>query len=222
MDWSVVIDRIPQLSSGLFQTLWLCALSAVAAIAIGVGMAAANMRGSHLLRQAVTLYTAICLGLPLLILIYILFYALPLYGVTLAPKVVGVSALAIYYGPYFSGIMRSAMDAIPSGQSEAAKAIGLSGARTLWRVQLPQALPLMLPSGVGLLIGMLKDSALLAVVSVPEFMFHAREAVSDTYASVEIYSTVALVYWCLSTLCVAAASRLERKLAAPAADLPRL
>lgn len=109
------------------------------------------------------------------------------------------------------------MEAIPIGQSEAAKAIGLSGWRTLQRVHLPQAIPLMLPSGVGLLIGMLKDSALLAVVSVPEFMFHAREAVSDTYASVEIYTTVAVVYWCLSSLCVALAARLERNFAVSAA-----
>lgn len=214
MDWSVVNDRIPQLASGLLQTIWLCGLSAAIAICIGAGVAAAHMHGPRILQVVVGIYTTICLGLPLLILIYILFYALPLYGLTLAPKVVGIAALAIYYGPYFSGIIRSAMDSIPVGQSEAAKAIGLSRFRTLWRVQLPQALPLMLPGGVGLLIGMLKDSALLAVVSVPEFMFYAREAVSDTYASVEIYSVVALVYWSLATVCVATATRIERKLSA--------
>lgn len=217
MDWSVVIDRLPQLASGLFQTLYLCALSATAAIAIGAGVVAVLLHGPRLLRPIVELYTAVCLGLPLLILIYFLFFVLPLYGIILAPKVVGVAALAIYYGPYFAGIMRAAMEAIPIGQSEAAKAIGLSGWRTLQRVHLPQAIPLMLPSGVGLLIGMLKDSALLAVVSVPEFMFHAREAVSDTYASVEIYTTVAVVYWCLSSLCVALAARLERNFAVSAA-----
>ncbi|APW39613.1 polar amino acid ABC transporter permease [Rhodoferax koreense] len=217
MDWSVVIERLPELASGLLQTLWLCAVSALIALAIGAGVAAVQLRGGPLLRWLAGAYTAACLGLPLLILIYILFYALPLYGVTLSPRVVGVSALSIYYGPYFAGVMRAGMQAIAPGQSEAASAIGLSRWRTLRRVLLPQALPLMLPPGAGLMIGLFKDSALLAVVSVPEFMFHARQAVSDTYASVEIYVAVALTYWALATVCATLAERLERRLTAHAA-----
>jgi polar amino acid transport system permease protein len=212
MDWSVVVERMPDLANGLMQTLWLCALSAVLALTIGAGVTIAQIRGNRLLRWLTEVYTAVCLGLPLLILIYILFYALPLYGVTLSPRVVGVAALSLYYGPYFASVMRAAMLALPPGQSEAASAVGLSRWRTLRRVLLPQALPLMLPPGAGLMIGLLKDSALLAVVSVPEFMFHARQAVSDTYASVEIYVTVALTYWVVASVCAGLATRLERRL----------
>lgn len=217
MDWSVVIERLPELSDGLLQTLWLSVLSGCIALLIGAAVATIQLKGPAPLRWLAGAYTAICLGLPLLILIYILFYALPLYGLTLSPYVVGVSALAIYYGPYFAGVMRAAMQAIAPGQVEAAHAIGLSRWRLLRRVLLPQALPLMLPPGAGLMIGLFKDSALLAVVSVPEFMFHARQAVSDTYASVEIYVAVALAYWALATVCAGLAARLERRLTAHAA-----
>jgi polar amino acid transport system permease protein len=110
--------------------------------------------------------------------------------------------------------MRAAVQAIPAGQSEAASAIGLSRWRTAWRIVLPQALPLMLPSLAGLTIGMVKDSALLAVVSVPEFMFFAKQAVADTYAPVEIYIAVALVYWVLNSACALAARHLEHRLTA--------
>lgn len=217
MEWSVVIERLPELTDGLLQTLWLCLLSGFIALVIGAGVATIQLRGPALLRSLAGAYTAVCLGLPLLILIYILFYALPLYGLTLSPYVVGVSALAIYYGPYFAAVMRAALLAITPGQIEAAHAIGLSRWRLLRRVLLPQALPLMLPSGAGLMIGLFKDSALLAVISVPEFMFHARQAVSDTYASVEIYVAVALAYWALATVCASLAERLERRLTAHAA-----
>lgn len=214
MDWTVAIDRLPELAAGLGETLWLCAVSAVLACVIGALLSLVQARGPKPLRALADLYSAVCLGLPLLIVIYLLFYVLPLYGITLEPVVVGVAALALYYGPYFAAVMRAAMRAIPAGQSEAAAAIGLSPWREFRRVLLPQALPLMLPSGTGLLIGLIKDSALLAIVSVPEFMFQARQAVSDTYAALEIYVTIALVYWLLSSLCAVLASRLEARLTA--------
>jgi polar amino acid transport system permease protein len=214
MDWSIVFDRLPALASGLLRTLMLFVISALAAVTLGGVLTLVHMRGKPLLRLLVQIYTALCLGLPLLIVIYILFYALPGYGVVLSSQVVGVLALAIYYGPYVAEVMRAAIQAIPTGQTEAASAIGLSRWRTARRILLPLALPLMLPSLAGLMIGMIKDSALLSVVSVPEFMFFAKEAVSETYAPIEIYVAVALTYWVLSASCAFAARWMERRLTA--------
>jgi polar amino acid transport system permease protein len=218
MDWSVVLDRVPELAGGLLRTLLLCALSAFASLVVGAAVTLAHLRGVALLRHLASVYTALCLGLPLLVLIYILFYALPEYGLTMSSEVVGVSALAIYYGPYVAEVMRGAILAIPAGQFEAANAIGLSRLRTAWRIMLPQALPMMLPSLAGLMIGLIKDSALLSVVSVPEFMFFAKAAVSETYAPIEIYVTVALTYWALNASCAAAAQWMERRLTAFTAE----
>jgi polar amino acid transport system permease protein len=214
MDWGVVMDRLPQLAGGLLQTLLLCAVSGAAALSIGAAITLMQLHGGPILRWGASAYTALCLGLPLLIVIYILFYALPEYGLILSPPLVGVLALAIYYGPYFAEVMRAAVQALASGQVEAARAIGLSPWRTSSKIVLPQTLPLMLPSLAGLMIGMVKDSALLAIVSVPEFMFFARQAVSETYAPIEIYVAVALTYWALSSACAFAARRIENRLTA--------
>lgn len=220
MDWSIPLERAPQLASGLAYTLLLCALSCAIATLIGAGIALVQLRAPRWLRWLAGAYTTLCLGLPLLIVIYLLFYVLPLYGLTLEPGVVGVAALSLYYGPYFAGVMQAAMRSLPAGQREAAAAMGLSQWRALRRVLLPQAFPRMLPPATGLLIGLIKDSALLAVVSVPEFMFHAREAVSETYAAVEIYASIALVYWLVSSLCAALAGRLEARFTAPQPPSP--
>lgn len=214
MEWSVVIERLPDLARGLVQTIWICALAVVCGLTIGAVVTWIQLRGPRLLKWVTEIYIGLCLGVPMLIMIYLLFYVLPMYGLTLSPSVVGVSALALYYGPYFAMVMRAAILAVPYGQFEAASAIGLSGIRTTTRILLPQAVPIMLPPVVGLLIGMLKDSALLAVVSVPEFMFQARQAVSETYAPLEIYLTVALTYWGMSAACSAMARRLEIRLQA--------
>jgi His/Glu/Gln/Arg/opine family amino acid ABC transporter permease subunit len=214
MEWSVVVERLPDLARGLVQTLWICAFAAVCGLTIGALVTWTQLRGPRVLKYIAEIYVALCLGIPMLIMIYALFFVLPMYGPTLSPSVVGVCALALYYGPYFAMVMRAAILAFPVGQFEAASAIGLSGIRTVTRILLPQALPIMLPPLAGLLIGMLKDSALLAVVSVPEFMFQARQAVSETYAPLEIYITVALTYWVMSAACSAMARRLEMRLQA--------
>jgi polar amino acid transport system permease protein len=110
--------------------------------------------------------------------------------------------------------MAGALRSIAPGHREAAAALGLPALRTLRRILLPQALPIMLPTMTGLLIGLFKDSALLAVVSVPEFMFAARQVIAETYAPLEVYATVALAYWLLSLVCAAVGSRLEQHLGA--------
>jgi polar amino acid transport system permease protein len=214
MDWSVVVDSAPELARGLVQSLWLCAVAAVLALVLGAGLTGVQMRSHGVVRRLAEAYTALCLGLPLLIVIYVLFYALPEYGVTLSPHTVGVAALALYYAPYFAQVMGAAVKSISPGQWDAATALGMPAWHCLRRIVLPQALPMALPPMTGLLIGLLKDSALLAVVSVPEFMFAARQAIADTYAPLEIYLAVALVYWVLSTACAAVADAIERRLTA--------
>ncbi len=214
MDWSVVVERWPELARGLGQTLLLCAIAAALALAVATLVTFVQLRGSRPWRAVADVYTAVCLGVPLLIIIYLLFYALPEFGVTLSPNTVGVLALALYYAPYFAQVMVAAIKSLPIVQWEAAAAVGLPGWHTVRRVVMPQALPVALPPMTGLLIGVLKDSALLAVVSVPEFMFAAKQAISDTYAPLEIYAAVALSYWVLSATCAGLAAHVERRLTA--------
>ncbi len=200
MDWQAILTSLPSLGDGILSTLGLCAIATLCSLMLGSLMAVALMRASPLLKRLLHLYTSLTLALPLLIVIYLLYFVLPEYDITFTSPQVGVLALTLYYAPYIAQVIRSAIEALPRGQWEACRVLGLSRAEQLRDVVLPQTLPQMLSPLVGLIIGLIKDSALLSIVSVKEFMYAARQAISDTYAPLEIYLTVALCYWVLNSL----------------------
>lgn len=211
-DLTFLSDDWPSLLRGLASTLWLCAVSGFAASMLGVTLAIGQRRGGPVLTALIRAYTAITLGLPLLVLLYVMFFVLPQFGVVLSPKVVGVVTLTIYYAPYVAEVIGAAVAAVPVGTIEAGVAIGMSNLVIARRIVAKQALPLLLPTLAGLMIGLVKDSALLSVISVHEFMFAAKEVVSDTYAPLEVYFVVALSYWGATSLIHFSTSRWERRL----------
>jgi polar amino acid transport system permease protein len=197
-DFSPVLDGLPDLLAGLRATGWICLVAAVLATATGTVIALAGASrhvAVHVLTRGVI---EVMRGMPFLVLLLCAFYILPRSGLTLSPWWTGVAALTLYYGVYFAEVARGAVAAIPPGQSEAAIAVGMSRPLVLARVILPQALGPMLPAFTGLLIGLIKESALLSVISVHEFAFAAREVVSDSYAPFETYAVVGLCYWLIN------------------------
>ncbi|WP_293794491.1 amino acid ABC transporter permease [uncultured Pantoea sp.] len=200
MDWQAIITSLPSLGDGLLATLQLCLVAALCSLLWGALLAVLLMRASPFWLRLLNLYSGLTLALPLLVVIYLLYFVLPEYDITLSSPVVGVMALTLYYAPYIAQVIRSAIDALPQGQWEACRVLGLSRSEQLRDVVLPQTLPQMLSPLVGLMIGLIKDSALLSIVSVQEFMYAAKQAISDTYAPLEIYLTVALCYWLLNSV----------------------
>jgi polar amino acid transport system permease protein len=213
MDIAVIFDYAPGLLGGLVYTLELSLLAAATSIAFAALLAWVRLRnGGRMLKVLAKAYTDFILGLPLLVLIYVLFFILPEYGITLSSPAVGITALTLYYGPYLAQVLCAAFESIPSGQHQACSALGLSGWEALRHVTLPQALPVAIPPATGLFIGLVKDSALLSVVSVEEFMYAAKQAISQSYAPLEIYLAVALCYWLVCLAIDSAAGVLERRL----------
>jgi polar amino acid transport system permease protein len=199
-DLGVLAGYWTGLASGFGSTVWLCIASGTTAIVLGILLATGQRRGGRLLARLIRAYTAVTLGLPLLVLLYVTFFVLPDFGVLLPARFVGVATLAIYYAPYVAEAINAAVTAVPAGTIEAGIAIGMSPVAITRNIVVPQALPLLLPTMTGLLIGLIKDSALLSVISVHEFMFAAKEVVSATYAPLEVYFVVALVYWAVTSL----------------------
>lgn len=212
MDWSAIVDNAPDLVVGLSLTLRLALVSACTALALGALLAWALQKGQPWLKGLVRAYVDFVLGLPMLVLIYLLFFILPGYGITLSSPVVGVTALTLYYGPYMGEVLRAAFGGIPRGQYEASAVLGLRPFEVLRHVLLKQALPVALPPSIGLLIGLIKDTALLSVVGVEEFMYAAKQAISTSYAPLEIYLVVAIAYWLITLLLDSAAGFIERRL----------
>mgnify|MGYP002632122228 CR=1 FL=1 len=201
MDFAVVIPYIPQLTRGVIETLKITGLGMLTSLLFALLLLFASERGGTLIRRTVRGYVGFILGMPILTLLYVIYFAAPSIGLRLDAWWAGILTLTLYYSPYMAEAMRGAISAIPRGQTEAARTVGLSEATILRRIIVPQALGIALPALAGLSIGLAKDTAILSVISVREFAYETRQVVARTYAPVEVWAVVALTYWVmLSTL----------------------
>jgi His/Glu/Gln/Arg/opine family amino acid ABC transporter permease subunit len=212
LDWKVMLENFPVLGEGLRLTVILSASAMCLGMAFGALLTAMGRSGFRLLSQSVRVYVELILGLPVLVLMYIIFFMLPEFGILIDPVAAGLLTLTLYYSPYISEVMRGGLNAIPTGQIEAGKVVGMSNVQVMSRVLVPQAVGLMLPPLTGLFIGLVKDSALLSIISVHEFTFEAKEVVSRTYAPFEVYVVVAAGYWLLNNALEIALRSLEHRM----------
>lgn len=158
---------------GLVLTVELSLIASALALILGIVIAVVRVFNVPVLSQAVALAVNFFRGTPLLVQLYFIFYVFPTFGLTLAANVAGVVGLALYFSAYTSETVRGSILAIPAGQWEAAKGIGLPASRTWRRVILPQALRLVVPPLGNNVIVMFKESALLSAITVNEMMAHA-------------------------------------------------
>lgn len=199
MDWASIIPYLPDLARGLGATLLLTAGGALLSLVVGLGLAVAVSAGPSFARRMVRIYTEIILGLPILLLLYIIYFALPQLGIRIGEVAAGLLTLTLYYSPYMAEAIRGGIASVPAGQVEAARLIGLPPARIFLRILLPQTLGLMIPPLTGILIGLAKDTAILSVISVHELAYVTKGVVSRTYAPFEAWLLVAAAYWVVLT-----------------------
>jgi His/Glu/Gln/Arg/opine family amino acid ABC transporter permease subunit len=199
MDWAALWQYTPLLLDGLRLTIIVSIVGAVLALSFGGLLVASLSSGWRPLAIAVRLYTELILGVPFLVLLYVIYFVLPQLGFRLSELPTGLLTITLYYGPYMAEIIRGAVMAVPQGQIEAARTIGMSGLQIAYRVVVPQALGLMIPPLTGICIGLAKDTAILSVISVHELAYATKQVVSRTYAPFEVWTMVALLYWMLLT-----------------------
>jgi len=149
---------------------------------------------------------------PLLVQVYFLFFVAPEFGVTLSPFVTGVTALGLHYGAYAAEAYRAGLEAVPKGQWEAAVSLNYSRLSTYRHIVLPQALPPIVPSLGNIAISMLKDTPILAAVTVTELMFVANEIGSERFQYTEPVTAAALIYLALSLIAAPLINFIDRLL----------
>lgn len=209
LEWNLMLENLPVLAEGLRLTVMVSVAGMSLALLCGALLTAMRRSRFGLLWRAARLYTELVLGIPILVLMYIIFFMLPEFHILIESLTAGLLTLTLYYSPYIAEVIRGALNAMPTGQIEAAKTVGMSNFRIMQRILVPQAIGLMLPPLTGLFIGLIKDSALLSVISVHEFTFQAKEVVSRTYAPFEIYVMVAVGYWLLNSVLEVTLRKLE-------------
>jgi His/Glu/Gln/Arg/opine family amino acid ABC transporter permease subunit len=195
MDWEALVPYLPDLADGFRITVGIAVGASVTSFGAAIFLASASAIGPVALKTAVVVYTEIILGLPILVLLYLVYFVLPEFGLRFGETTAGILTLTLYYSPYFAEVIRGAIAAVPAGQVDAARMIGLNEPSILARIIGPQALALMIPPLTGILIGLVKDTAILSVISVQEFAYVTKQVVSRTYAPFEVWTLVAGVYW---------------------------
>ncbi|RMN09910.1 Amino acid ABC transporter protein, permease, partial [Pseudomonas savastanoi pv. glycinea] len=162
--WSI----LPELFQGLLVTVQVVVLGFLLAVLLGLILALTLRSQITIVHRLSKGYLSFFRNTPLMVQLYVLFFALPLAGITFPAITTGVIGLGCYYAAYIAEAYRGAIDDIPAGQWEAARALDFSRGDTWRRIILPQALKPMLPVLGNYLIGMFKETPLLAVITIPE------------------------------------------------------
>ena len=194
-DFNLYVQYGPTLMAGLGFTVYICTLAAL--IGIGLGMVVAILQGLPVppLRWVCRGYIEVIRGTPILVQLFIIYFGGPSFGLVLDAETVGIWGLGIYCGAYFAEVFRAGFESIPKGQTEAARVVGLSSARIIFRIKLPQMLILIIPPTINTLIMLIKESAILSIITVPEITKMTIQMVNETYAVFEPYIALALLYW---------------------------
>lgn len=197
-DFLVLVPYWRDLLAGCLMTLWLATLSV--SLGFVVGLATAVLRDSPitLLRWLATSYVELIRNTPFLLQVLFIFFGLPSLGVSLAPWPAAVLALTLNCGAFASEIIRSGIDAIPRGQVEAGKALGMSGPQIFRFIVLKPALRIIFPALSGQFILALLTTSIVSSISAEELTSVAQSIDTLTFRSFEIYIVITLMYFIMS------------------------
>jgi polar amino acid transport system permease protein len=201
--------------SGLGLTVSISLLAILAGSVVGVFVGLSLTYGNRWLRLVVRVYTDIIRGTPVLVLVLASYYVSSAVGVNLDPFSAGVLALAIFCSSHVGEIVRGGLQAIPKGQTEAAKAIGLTFVQTFVYVLWPQALRQFLPAWVNTAAEMVKASTLLSVIGVAELLLRTQEIISRNFMSLQFYFFAGALYFVVNYGIERFGKYVERKTAVP-------
>ncbi len=189
-------------------------LAILVAVSIAVLMGLMRLAQNPLPRGLATAYIEIFRGTSLLVQLFWIFFVLPLFGITLEKFTAGFIAVGMNLGAYGAEVVRGAIQSVPRGQYEAALALNMSPLVRMRRIIFPQALLLMLPPWGNLLIELLKGTALVALISVSDLMFEAKQINGSTFLSVEAFGSALVIYYVMARLVITPAMRALERFAA--------
>ncbi|RXZ84289.1 ectoine/hydroxyectoine ABC transporter permease subunit EhuC [Paenibacillaceae bacterium] len=212
---STWMDWVPLLREGLATTVQVTALSAIVALILAAVAGLCRLSKYKLVRGITYTYVLIFRGVSLLVLLFWVYFALPLIGIEFSKMAAAVLAIGLNYGAFGSEIVRSSIMAVPKGQWEAAQALNLTPMQRMTRVIFPQALVRMIPPFNNLLIELLKATSLIYFITMTDLTYQAH-VLRGLYfpQTAEIYGLLLIMYFILAAVISLAARLLERKLSA--------
>lgn len=212
-NWDLVQRSLLPLAEGMVKgTIPLTALSFAFGLVLALVVALMRLSGVAPLVGLARAFVSVIRGTPLLLQLFLIYYGLPEMGVPLDPFPSAVIAFTLNVGGYASEVIRSAILAVPKGQTEAAMTIGMGRATTLRRIVLPQAARVAVPPLSNTLISLVKDTSLASAVQATEVLRRASEIAGPTYQFFLLYGVAAVYYWVVCLALSFAQTRAEARL----------
>ena len=211
-DMNLVINSFPLLLIGAGVTIQITVLSTAIGFVIGLIVGVARISNLRLLRMLAEVYVEFFRGTPLLVQIFLFYFALPVItGQRIAPFIAAISACGITSGAYVAEIFRAGIQSIDDGQMEAGRSLGMTWLQTMRYIIVPQAFKRVIPPLGNEFIAMLKDSSLVSVIGFEELTRRGQLIIAKTYGSFEIWMSVAVIYLVMTLTISRFVAYLERR-----------
>ena len=213
-DFTPVLANSGMLAAGLTNTLKLTATGLALGIPLGLGLALLRLSRLRVLALPAGFVVEFFRTTPPLVQLFWFFFALPiLIQVELTPFVAAALTFSIQSAAFFAEVFRAGIVSIDRGQSEAARALGMTGAQAMRRVILPQAVKRMIPAFMERSIELMKTTTLVATVSYADLLFQANEVAQKTFRPLEVFTVTALIYFVVIYCASLVVHQIERRLA---------
>lgn len=213
-NFNLIWKNFDRLSWGLVLSLELALISIAIGVLIGLVLALVHVSGGRLARTLVNIYVEAIRNVPLLLLVYLVFYGLPkAIDLSYSATTSFVATLSLYSGAYLVEVFRSGLAAIPRGLTDAGKAIGLTPFQRLVSVRLPLMFRIVLPSLSNTFVSLFKDTSIASVLAIPELTYGAQWINFNTFRIVEVYAVVTPMYLVTGWLILWLLRQLERRYA---------
>ena len=196
LDFSPLIDSWRFLASGLGLTILLSVAAVVCSFVLGLAVGLGRMYGPGWLRALLVFYIDSMRAIPVFVVLVWIYFAVPIIsGRTFDPFWAALTGITIHVAAYVAEVIRAGITSIRRGQIQAGLAIGMSGAQIVRKILLPQATVRMLPAFGSIVSVTIKDTAIAAVIAVPELMRQAETVAGQSYRPIEVFTTVMVIYF---------------------------
>jgi polar amino acid transport system permease protein len=212
-DWNVVWYAVPYLAAGAVVTLELSALGMLFGTTIGAVAGLISLSENRLARGIVRAYVYFVRGTPALVQVFLVYFAMPQFGLELSAFWSGVVALSFNAGGFIAEIVRSGLQSIDAGQTEAAMSIGMTNRQAILFILLPQSLRRITPPLTNEVITLVKSSSLLSVISISELTRSAQAIIAAKFTPFELYAELAVFYLVIISILAKISEYVERRLA---------
>lgn len=213
-DFSLIWNSLPLLLAGAGVTIEITAIAVGLGFIFGLITSVCRLSGVKILQVIAVCYVNLIRGTPMLVQIFLIYFALPMViGERINPFVAAVAACSINSGAYVSEIFRAGIQSVDKGQMEAGRSLGLSWMQTMRYVILPQAFKHVIPPLGNEFISMTKETSLVSVIGFEELTRRGQLIIAKTYGSFEIWLTVAAIYLVMTLTIARLVSYLERRFA---------